>query len=108
MAKALIQGKTTEVTTALLGKYLNAAGFQDAARNACINMKGPIANFLRVFLESFVMSTSNKGGVSTVRLKDSAPAAVPVSAAASSGSGAGSSSDPPAPLRVHQRLRRIQ
>ena len=47
MAKDFAQGKT-EVTTAILGKYLNAAGFQDAARKAGINMKSPLANFLRV------------------------------------------------------------
>ena len=103
MAKAFIQGKTTEVTTALLGKYLNAAGFPDAARKAGINMKSPIATFMRVFPDSFVMSTSSKGGVSTVRLKDSAPAPAPASAPASSSSGAGRTSDPP--LGVHQRLR---
>ena len=38
---AFLRGKT-KATTALLGKYLNAAGFQDAARKAGINMK--IAN----------------------------------------------------------------
>ena len=105
MALAFLRGKT-EATTALLGKYLNAAGFPDAARKAGINMKSPIATFLRVFPDSFVMSTSSKGGVSTVRLKDSAPPAPAPAPAANSGSGAGSSSDPPS--RVHQRLRRIQ
>ena len=103
---AFLRGKGHEgIYTSILAKYLNAAGFQEAARKAGINMKSPIAAFLLVFPDSFVMSTSSKGGTSTVRLKDSAPA--PASAlAASSGSGAGSTSDPP--LRVHQRLWRIQ
>ena len=86
---AFLRGKGHEgIYTSILAKYLNAAGFQDAARKAGINMKSAIASFLRVYPDSFVMSTSDKGGTSTVRLKDSAPAP----ASASSGSGAGSSS----------------
>ena len=90
---AFLRGKGHEgIYTSILAKYLNAAGFQDAARKAGINMKSPIAAFLRVFPDSFVMSTSSKGGTSTVRLKDSAPAPASAPASASSGSGAGSSS----------------
>ena len=51
---AFLRGRT-EATTALLGKYLNAAVVQDAARTAGINMKSPIAAFLRVVPESFVI-----------------------------------------------------
>ena len=90
LTTAFLRGKGPErVYTSLLGTYLNAAGFQDAARKAGINMKSPLANFLRVFPDNFLLITSNKGGTSTVRLKDSAP---PPPAPAPAPAGSGSSS----------------
>ena len=46
---------------------MNPQGFLDAGRKAGINMKSPLANFLRAFPEHFQMITSAKGGDSRVR-----------------------------------------
>ena len=41
-------------------------GFNDRAREAGINMKRKIANFLRSFPELFTVTTSTEGGTATV------------------------------------------
>ena len=51
-----------------LGQKLNPQGFLDAARKAGINMKHPMANFIRAFPEHCQMVTSATGGDSRIRL----------------------------------------
>ena len=63
-----IQGTKGEMPLGTLGQKLNPQGFLDAGRRAGINMKSPLANFLRAFPEHFQMITSAKGGDSRVRL----------------------------------------
>ena len=62
----LLQAKP-EIPLGTLGQKLNSQGFQDAARKAGINMKSPMANFLRAFPEHFQVVTSATGGDSRVR-----------------------------------------
>ena len=51
-----------------LGQKLNPQGFLDAARKAGINMKHPMASFIKAFPEHFQMVTSATGGDSRIRL----------------------------------------
>ena len=44
-------------------------GFNDRAREAGINMKSKIANFLRAFPEYFTVTTSTEGGVANVTVR---------------------------------------
>ena len=64
----LLKGTKGEMPLGTLGQKLNPQGFLDAGRRAGINMKSPLANFLRAFPEHFQMITSAKGGDSRVRL----------------------------------------
>jgi len=56
-----------EIPLGTLGQKLNPQGFLDAGRKAGINMKSPLASFLRAFPEHFQMITSATGGDSRVR-----------------------------------------
>ena len=56
-----------EIFLGTLGQKLNPQGFLDAGRKAGINIKSPLANFLRAFPEHFQMITSATGGDSRVR-----------------------------------------
>ena len=45
-------------------------GFNDRAREAGINMKSKIANFLRAFPKLFTVTTSAEGGTANVTVAD--------------------------------------
>jgi hypothetical protein len=63
----LLKGDTKGVPLGSVGQKLNPQGFLDTARKAGINMKHPMASFLRAFPEHFQMVTSASGGDSRVR-----------------------------------------
>ena len=68
MVELLHNTEADTIPLGILGQKLNPKGFLDAARKAGINLKHPMANFLRAFPEHFQLVTSAKGGDSRVRL----------------------------------------
>ena len=64
-------GRGNEMELWRVGEFMKKQrGFNDRAREAGINMKSKIANFLRAFPEYFTVTTSTEGGVANVTVRD--------------------------------------
>ena len=60
-------GRGNDMELWRVGEFMKRQrGFNDRAREAGINMKNKIANFLRAFPELFTVITSTEGGEATV------------------------------------------
>ena len=60
------------VTVLQLGSFLSQNGFKAMARDARINMKAPVVNFIRLFPDHFSLET--EGGVKIIRSIKAQPA----------------------------------
>ena len=64
-------GRGNEMELWRVGVFMKKQrGFNAAAKEAGINMKSKIANFLRAFPELFTVTTSTEGGVANVTVRD--------------------------------------
>ena len=60
-------GRGNDMPLWQVGEFMKRQrAFNDRAREAGINMKSKIANFLRAFPELFTVTTSTEGGEATV------------------------------------------
>ena len=64
-------GRGNEMELWRVGEFIKKQrNFNDRAREAGINMKSKIANFLRAFPEPFTVKTSAQGGEASVRVTE--------------------------------------
>ena len=63
-------GRGNDMELWRVGEFMKRQrGFNDRAREAGINMKSKIANFLRAFPELFTVTTSTEGGTANVTVR---------------------------------------